>query len=133
MAHPGTASTTSKRGGDGKRRVLANGLLQWRQRFKQARLSPEFNALDIGVWSVIKVYVDENLYRLPKFDTFNREAVCDSMWELCREAWNDALTPEKLWPIFEQRRAILEEVFARESAPLLKDPHSGVRKAARME
>lgn len=94
---------------------------------KQSRHSPEINPMDLGVWSILKSAVESRSCEVPTFTGRNEDAVEAKIWEIIKEEWL-ALSPLKLFLIFEQRRVLLQEMINKNGETIGVEPHTGLRK-----
>lgn len=96
---------------------------------KQSRHSPEFNALDLGVWSIIKAEVDARCDEIPAFtgQGGNSDEVEAKIWEIVKVVWENKVTPRLLFNIFKQREAMLHESIRLNGESIVKEPHTGIR------
>lgn len=100
------------------------------QLVKQSRHSPEFNALDLGVWSIIKAEVEARWEEIPQHtgQGSNVNEVESAIWNIVKNAWENKVTPRHLFNIFKQREEMLKECIRLEGKSIVKEPHTGIRK-----
>ncbi len=94
---------------------------------KQSRHSPEINALDLGVWCVLKSAVENRADEIPIFDGTNANEVESRAWQVMKQEW-ESMNPLKLFLIFEQRRVLLDEIINNQGQAVNIEPHTGLRK-----
>lgn len=93
---------------------------------KQCRHSPESNALDLGVWCILKRATENRCEEIPVFDGKNGDLVESATWKVIKDEW-EQIDPVKLFIIFEQRRILLDEIINADGQTVKIEPHKGLR------
>ena len=93
---------------------------------KQPAHSPDLNALDNGVWCVLKAAVENRFGELPVPDGSNVEAITMGLWKIIKDAW-DNMSAADVFNIVMQTHENARAVHEAGGQAFARKPHAGIR------
>lgn len=94
--------------------------------YKQPRLSPDTNALDVGAWCMWKRRVMDQSHKIKLPDSYDKSQTERQLWDVLKEEVAKT-EPAKFFNIFEQQRANVAAIAAVGGRELKVQPHTGIR------